>query len=284
MKKPLKNLKWVEYQKMLIPNIAIDREITIDKLEALGLLKNSKALLMRWTTDFDKNKDQNFWYVICDHYDGFNGLKKGSRSEVKRGIKDTVVKIEKKDWILLNGFELYDRANKKYGATANIMKSKDYVTNIKNSFLNNNIDIWSIYLKKNKTLIGYAMIKIFKESVELSSLKIDPNYLKFRPSYNLVYNLLEHYLISMNYHFINSGARSLYHETMFQNFLISKFGFRKAYCSLNIFYKKRSQILIYLLKVLSKISQNKILDINPKINAILLQDSLVNEKNFNKKK
>ena len=47
--------------------------------------------------------------------------------------------------------------------------------------------------------------------------------------------------------YINDGARSIRHETNFQEYLIKYFGFRKAYCNLKIKYRRPYGWLVNLI-------------------------------------
>lgn len=64
----------------------------------------------------------------------------------------------------------------------------------------------------------------------------------------MVYSILEFFREDINSgSYICDGSRSIRHETAFQEYLIRYFGFRKAYCKLNIIYKFPLNILVNLL-------------------------------------
>ena len=122
---------WYNYQKMLIPNASPERAISIDTKKISKDLNSSTAYLARWTTNFDKQKKSNFWYIICDMYDGFKFLKKSTKSEIKRGKKNCHVKIVDEEWIFKYGYEIFIEANKKYGSSSIHSSEKDYIENLK---------------------------------------------------------------------------------------------------------------------------------------------------------
>lgn len=47
--------------------------------------------------------------------------------------------------------------------------------------------------------------------------------------------------------YINDGARSISHETNFQDYLEKYFGFRKAYCKLHVAYNRRIKLVVKVL-------------------------------------
>ena len=47
--------------------------------------------------------------------------------------------------------------------------------------------------------------------------------------------------------YICDGARSINHETAFQDYLEKYFGFRKAYCKLNVTYSPKFKCIVNLL-------------------------------------
>lgn len=59
--------------------------------------------------------------------------------------------------------------------------------------------------------------------------------------------------------YINDGARSISHETNFQDYLEKCFGFRKAYCKLHIAYNPRIKwavkVLLPFRKILCKFDE-----------------------------
>ena len=267
---------WYNYQKMLIPNASPERAISIDTKKISKDLNSSTAYLARWTTNFDKQKKSNFWYIICDMYDGFKFLKKSTKSEIKRGKKNCHVKIVDEEWIFKYGYEIFIEANKKYGSSSIHSSEKDYIENLKKNLKTKNLDIWSIESLDNHKKYGYAIVKKNKNSVELSVLKINPKYLYLRLSYYFLFRALEYYLKENDFNHINAGSRNILHKTNFQEFLVQKFNFRRAYCDIHIIYKKRTLIFIYLIRLISFLKFEILLTYNSKIYALFLQDKISN--------
>ena len=107
--------------------------------------------------------------------------------------------------------------------------------------------------------------------------KTVPEYEKAGVNFALVHAILvdrEQFLRDGGY--ICDGARSISHETNFQDFLERYFGFRKAYCRLHVRYKPRIAFAVKVLYPFRKIL--KALDgirLIHKINAILKMEEII---------
>lgn len=77
--------------------------------------------------------------------------------------------------------------------------------------------------------------------------------------------------------YINDGARSISHETNFQDYLEKYFGFRKAYCKLHIAYNPRIKWAVKVLfpfrKILRKFDEIGFIH---QINSVLYMEELCN--------
>ena len=63
----------------------------------------------------------------------------------------------------------------------------------------------------------------------------------------LVYGVLRYYEKNKQYLYITDGQRAIKHQTNFQSYLEKYFGFRKAYCKLNILYNPILKIFVNIL-------------------------------------
>ena len=83
-----------------------------------------------------------------------------------------------------------------------------------------------------------------------------------------------YYLEEKNFLYVNDGARSIAHETNIQSFLVEKFKFRKAYCRLNIAYRKDIAIIVKILYPFRKIISTFNFSIANKIVVLLKQEEI----------
>lgn len=91
-----------------------------------------------------------------------------------------------------------------------------------------------MFEKETHNLIGFAVNNIRDNSVDYSSMKFNPAFLKLYSSYALIYTMNKYYLEENKCKYVSDGARALSHQTNIQELLINKFNFREAYCKLQL--------------------------------------------------
>ena len=110
-------------------------------------------------------------------------------------------------------------------------------------------------------------------------LKTMPAMEKFAVNAALVYGILNYYNEFLKSGgIICDGARSINHETHFQDYLEKYFGFRKAYCKMHIVYNPKVKWLIKLLypfrQILGKLDE---IGTVHQVNAVLRMDEIARE-------
>jgi len=265
-----KGVRWYSYQGMLLPETPPHQEIVLSKKEQGELLQKSQAYLLRWISDWDGIKSE-FWYVIKDRFSGLDELSSNTRSKVRRGLKNcSVLKVLPED-IAQDGYEVYVSAMNNYKTSLNIISEKEFSNNKLNS---ESYDIWAVYEKNTGKMIAYSSNKIQKNSCNYTEIKFHPKYLKLYSSYALFYEMNRYYLEEKNFLYVNDGARSIAHETNIQSFLIDKFKFRKAYCQLNIAYRKDIAIIVKVLYPFQTVISKLNFSITNKIAVLLKQEEI----------
>ena len=271
MKKQItyKNVNWVNYQGMLIPDIPPHQLVEFKRDECKSLLKNSRAHLVRWISEWDKTEKSEFWYIIKDEYKGLEEFSSNTRSKIRRGLKrNEAFRIDKQE-LKNSGFNVYLSAFKRYKTFIKPMSQKEFCDRI-DKMDPDEYDFWGVYNKEQ--LVAYAEVRKMKEMCHLNIIKFHPDYMKQYPGYALFYSLIDHYLSLEHIGYISNGTKSLSHDTNIQEFLLQKFNFRKAYCRLNICYSPIVKLVVVLLypfrKVLNKIPFN----IAQKLYALLNQE------------
>ncbi len=243
------------YQKMVVPEGAIKRELFLNRKSGKKLLSRSKAILIRQTKTFDISSQKSEWYaIICDKFVGLEEMKSKHRNEVNRGLNNCEVKQISAKYLAENGYECYFKAFQNYkNINTNIIDEADFKKNILNSEgFEDIIHFWGVFVEKK--LIAYASNYIYGNiEVAYTTIKLNPDYLKFYPSYALIYKMNEYYLKDKQFEYVNDGFKSLLHETGIQDFLIKKFGFRKAYLKLQLQYNFLFNILVKISYPLRKL-------------------------------
>jgi len=265
-----KNIAWKYYHGALLPQTAPHIKIELSKEEEQELLRLSKAYFLRYVSDWDKEEESQFWYVIKDHEEDLEQYKSKIRNQIKRGLKNCIVKKVLKDEIANHGYEVYRSASNSYNT--NLMPPN------KETFQNEiltyeHYDFWAVYNLEG-ALIAYSQNVIEDNSINYSTIKFHPEYLKLYPSYALFFIMNQYYLNEKNFLYVNDGAKSISHDTNIQTFLIDKFKFRKAYCKLHIGYRWDIGLavkVLYLFKSFMPKVNHKVFN---KISVLLNQEEI----------
>jgi len=229
-----KDIVWKHYHGALLPQSAPHIKIELTKEEEQELLKLSKAYFLRYVSDWDKEEQSQFWYVIKDNFGGIEELSSNTRSKVRRGLKHCIVKKVSQEVIANEGYEVYCHAFKNYNTYIEPVERKTFMKMISDA---NHCYFWAVYTKDKDEMIAYSQNIIENNSINYSTIKFHPAYLKLYPSYALFFTMNQYYLNEKHFSYVNDGARSISHDTNIQTFLIDKFKFRRAYCNLHIVYR-----------------------------------------------
>lgn len=249
---------WRYYNHAAIPTTLPHEHPDISPIEDGSIWKlDGSPLLARWTTDFDCGYETNWWYIIKDTPFDISALKAKRRYEINKGVKNfEAIVIDPTNY----GEELYSVQIAAFSA----YPPKYRPTVDKKAFMDN-VQNWKQYIvigafcRESDELCGYALLR--KESdnyIGFSVLKTNPRHEKNGVNAALVEAIMREFdpLLSSG-GYICDGARSINHETAFQDYLEKYFGFRKAYCRLHVEYNPKLKWLMKLLfcarKLLSKL-------------------------------
>lgn len=259
--------EWFVYQGVLLPKTPPHIQISLTRDEAKRLLKKSNALLLRYTTEWDRREGE-FWYVIKDSFGGMEELSGNTRSKVRRGLKNCTVRKVHKEQIVEEGYEVYKEAFKHYTSIKTPLSKMQFKVYI----AERNDDFWAVY--HHDKMIAYSQNRIEGESINYAIIKFHPDYLKLYPSYALFYTMNEYYLNQKDFLYVNDGARSISHETNIQTFLIDKFKFRKSFVKLVVIYRWDIRVLVRLLYPLRHYLYAINVKVAKKIAVVLRQEEI----------
>lgn len=273
---------WKYYNHAAIPTTAPHEEPNMAPINNGNIWKigGGTPLLARWTTEFDCGYETNWWYVIKDTPFDISELKAKRRYEINKGIKNFDVKeIEPTNFFE----ELYNVQIAAYSAYP-----AKYRPSVNKQEFISSVQQWDCYIcfgafdREREKLCGYALLSKEREThIGFNVMRTNPECEKNGVNAALVEGILR-YLNSFLTHggYICDGARSINHETAFQDYLEKYFGFRKAYCKLHIEYSQKLKWIIKLIypvrKLLLKLDGIGLLH---RINSILLMEEKVRENN-----
>lgn len=271
---------WRYYNHAAIPTTPphIEPDLTPIKDGTIWKIDGS-PLLARWTTDFDCGYETNWWYVIKDAPFDIADVSSKNQKSIRQALRKCYVKRVNFDDYIDAIYDCYLSAYAKYENADNLLERKQFIDYCYK--LGENIDFWAGFETESNDLIGFLIVKVEDNYVELLIAKFNPNYSNKRVSDALYYAVLDFYLNNSKKTYVSSGSRNINHKTKTQEYKIERFGFRKAYCNLFIEYKPQVKLLVkvtYLLKnILIKFDGNTLIH---QINSIIKMEEIVRGKNY----
>lgn len=198
-------------------------------------------LFARWTTDFDCQEETQWWYCIKDTKLDLSALNSKKRRMVNIGLRSVDVCIIDPAEYAEQLAEVNIAARLGYGEHIELNREKKALID---QFRANpdldtceRVEYTAAFLKDGGRMVGYGIYEIHKDWILQSVLKTDPQYHKFHASAALAYFCAERYLgEDFNIKYISIGARNISHPTNYYEYLMTYFGYRKAYCRLHVCY------------------------------------------------
>lgn len=237
-------LKYSDYRHALIWDGAIHLEPELSPAEAHRLLTQSSAWMLRNLYDFDCHEETNFWYIIKDSYSETEYSKRTRKYIDKANARFDIRKISK-DRMLRQGFAVYEKAHSHYQVNDGFrMKQSEYVHEL-NSMSDNEYEFWGCIDRETDMLQAYSVCHVHDDMCWFKYSRANPEFMaKFYPMYGMYDARHRYYLTERKLKYVLTSARSITEHSNIQNFLIEKFGFRKAYCRLRIYYRPWLKILV----------------------------------------
>lgn len=268
---------WTYYNHAAVPTTAPNEETNMAPINdgSIWNISGGTPLLARWTTDFDCGYETNWWYVIKDAPFDVERLDSKVRKHIRQSLKKVYVKqirmAEYADELCV----VHNNACRGYSDfTGTLSKASEFAE--QDAYL----ECWAAFSTETDVLVGFLTCELRNGYVETVAAKYDPQYLNLRASDAIHYTILEHYLNQEGYAYVCSGCRTINHATNAQEYKITTFGFRKAYCILHVAYRPKVKWIVQLLypvrRVLSKLDGIGFIH---QVNSILLMEEMVRKEN-----
>lgn len=229
---------WRYYNHAAMPSTPPHREADLTPIRDGSIWKmDGSPLLARWTTDWDCGHETNWWYVIKDTPFDIESLKAKRRYEINKGLRSFEVKRIPDPAVYAKTLsEIVVSAYEEYPAAYRPKIDKDLFAESVEKYWQG-ADVFGAFSVQSGNLVGYALLFSFDTYSDFAMMKVIPSYEKQGVNAALVYGILDDYRERLAKGFyICDGARNISHETAFQDYLEKYFGFRKAYCNLNLAY------------------------------------------------
>lgn len=261
------------YNHSLVPTGTIKEELSLTKEELKeAFKKNKKALFLTYTTHFDCGYDTGWYYVIKD--DGDDYLSKMSRKH-RHNLTRISKYVECREIIASD----YSERIKEIGF-ASVENYSHFKKNSQHFSYSDSRTIIGAFMKDDDKLIGFEIINVNGNQIDLVGEKCDPSYRSLGTSYALNEYIVKNYLSNKlsNGGYISNGSKNVVHKTNHHQFLIDNLGFRYAYCYLHIEYRNSMKVLIPILRVLKPLL--KLFDrshLIHSVNSVLVIDKIVRQ-------
>lgn len=264
---------WKYYNHAMVPITAPHEDVIMEPIEN-GDIWKCGGLFARWTSDFDCGYETNWWYIIKDSSFDISRLKSKRRYEINKGNRNFIVKeIIPTEWceeiynISMAAYETYSKAYKP-NITYNSFISDDKNWNF--------YKVYGAFSIKDESLCGYACLIKKETYIDFCMMKAMPMYEKWGLNASIINKILvDHEEFLSNGGYICDGARSIQHETAFQDYLEKYFEFRKAYCKLHIAYRPSIKMALKILYPFRTIIKRyKGFSVIQKINALLEMETI----------
>ncbi len=264
---------WKYYNHAAIPTTAPHENPDLSPVEdgSIWKIDGRTPLLARWTTDFDCGYETNWWYVIKEGPFDLEELPSKERKSIRQALKKSYAKkINFEDYVD-DLYFCYMSAHEKYKNADNKTTKESFVPATKDT-----IEYWGAFDFESDKLIGYMTVLPYNAYAEIQSAKFDPDYFKQQASDTLYFTVLDYYLNECKKKYICSGSRNVNHKTGTQEYKIRRFGYKKAYCNLNVKYNPKVKIMVKVLyffrKFLRKLDN---ITLFHQINGVLLMEEIV---------
>lgn len=240
--------------------------------DAVEILNEFSGFFLRWESEFDSTQKSEWWHVIKDDNPAIESLSSSTRSKIRRGLKKYECSVVSREYILKEGYEVYKNAFSRYSTHEKLFDMRRF----KNAIINlpEKTEFWGVMDKKDGALVAYSENYVDEKCCFYNTIWFAPSSLKKYSSYAVFYKMNKYYLEEVGLDYISDGARSLSHSTNIHDYLISKFGFRKAYSKLNVCYRPWLKVIVSLCYPFRSLISAVPVSVFRKVSIILKQEEI----------
>lgn len=234
-------MKWKYYNHAAIPTTAPHEEVDLSPIQDGSIWKMpGKPLLARWTSDFDCGYETNWWYTIQDEPIEIHNLSKHVQKEIRRGQAHFEIKR-----IVVEDYS--EQIQKVHRYAVDHFQKSDVSNQIGSLHSEPNTEWIGLFDRESGELVGFKIYQLHEDYVGLVSSKVLPEYKKFGAFAYMNWWQIDQFINSGKYRYLSNGTRTILHDSNYNDFLIEKLHFRKAYCKLHIVYHPLFAVPVKLL-------------------------------------
>ena len=228
-------------------------ETRLEPQDWKALLKQG-GLLVRNTYSFDSQEETNFWYVIKDHEEGMETLPSRVRNKIRHAFNSFDFRLIPFEMLKEKGYAIIEETYADYAVHDRAMNEEIFLEYLKQC-QEKPFDYWGIFAKETQQLVGFCTVTLWDYCCEYGVTGILSKYKKgnYYPYYGLYQHLNQYYLREKHFQYVSDSARTITEHSQIQDFLIQNFGFRKAYCHLEVHYQAWMKLAVKMLYPFRKI-------------------------------
>ena len=235
-------VEWRKYNGAVVPDGAPHIEPAREDVEQAKKMGGYRFIT--YVTDFDCAEETPWWYVIKDTplvVEEIPSAKK--RYRINKGLKYSHVrKIDPMEYGRAL-YHCYVKAQERYQAHDGALSEEAFLRGLEKD----TADYYGVFFKETGELVAYGKNDLYGDCVGMSVMKFHPEYLKYEISAALTYQIVHDYMCDGSCKYVMDGQRSIRHKTNIQDYLEHNFGFRKAYCRLQMIYSPKMKVVVSLL-------------------------------------
>ena len=227
--------------------------------------------MARWTSDFDCKRKTSWWYEILDQPFDMASLKAKRRYVVRKGMSNFDVRtVNPREY----SDEIADVAVAAVATYEGVSRADD-------------LDAWKrkaegwtgtvfcAFPKDGGPMAAWALVNDRGSYADFTSMKADPAQERLEANAALVTGVVDHYAERLEgVFYICDGERSVLHQTAFQDYLEKYFGFRKAYCTLNLRFRFPVNVIVAFLRPFRKCIKRQGSALQRQVWGVLQMDSI----------
>lgn len=224
---------WRRIHQAVIPLSMPHVAPALTRWQMFNVLLRGRALVLRWEEEFDRPEEGEWWHVIKDGVEDLSDLSGNARNQVRRGLRNFVVEMRDRDYILEHGYPVYREAYERYETFEPCLTVEEFRKGVES--LPADTEFWTAHDHAG-TCVAFAENLVRDQACFYSTLWFQPAALRRYVSYAMIHAMNRHYLNERGCRYVSDGSRSISHDTAVHEFLQAKLGFRKAYAKVRVAY------------------------------------------------
>jgi hypothetical protein len=237
---------WYEYSGFMVPAYLPHCIPNISPSNARKACKYAKLPFARWVNGYGALDDGEWWHVVREgRYDPAD-CSSNTRSKINRGKKKLIARQLTSDEVMNRGYAVCSRAVERFDDEAFLPSYELFQRRVLASMkVPGVMEYFGVY--SGDKLVALSENLIQEDAVFWETIWYDPAYLGSYSSYVLTDFMLNNYLNERKFLYVSDGSRSIYHATDVQDFFVQKFGFKKKFLRMYIYYRPIMRIVVKFL-------------------------------------